>query len=823
MKPVARYSALALLLAAAVFGAAQGYLASKRPVRSGTLALAKLTAPVTVRYDDAGVPHIKAANEADLYRALGFVHAQDRLFQMELARRLARGELAEIFGPQLVETDRLFRTLRLREWADASASTLDATSAPSQALSAYLDGINQYQDTRPAPLEFVALGIPKRPFTPADTLSVSGYLAYSFATAFKIEPVLSFVRDTLGPDYLRAFDTRFIPGGVIPQAAAPTAPTAFASAQPLDAASLNAQTWRELASLSKLASTAVSDLALPQFEGSNAWAISGARTASGKPHLAGDPHIAFSLPSVWYEAHLSAPGFELYGHHTALVPVALLGLNTQFAWSLTMFQNDDIDLIREHINPANPAQAWQGDAKTGRWVDIESHLDEIRVKGAPSVPITLRRGPHGPIINDGFSLVDAASKGTAKQPIAMWWTLYESPPKLLDAMHALNRADTLPKARAAASQIHAPGLNVVWANAAGDIGWWAAAKLPNRPAGVNPAFILDAAKGEAEKPGWRPFSANPHEENPARGYIMSANHQPTLPAGSGAIPGYYNLPDRGIRLNLALADAGKKWTMADSQALQLESATGYGPRIVSAVLPALTSQNADEATLLDQLAHWDGKHDTQAIEPTLFNQLLYELLHAAMADELGDELFTAMLRLRPIDRALPAILADADSPWWDDRHTPLKETREARIQSAWNKTLAHLRTQFGNDPAQWTWGRAHTLTHTHPLGIQSIRGKALNAGPYPVPGGHETPNNFDNPIGPLPHAVLWGPSTRRVIDMADPEQSQGINPVGQSGVWGDAHYADQAAKHSLGGYRPHRLSEADITQHTRSVLVLQAP
>lgn len=264
---------LTLLLAAG--GAAFWYVNTKLPQRSGELALSRLKAPVTVRYDERGVPHIKASDEADLYRALGYVHAQDRLFQMEMVRRLAQGELAEVLGPKLVKSDRLFRILRLREHAAKVAAALDPQSPAVQALSAYLDGINQFQASRPAPMEFDLIGIPKRPFTLQDTVAVSGYLAYSFAAAFKTEPVLTFVRDELGPDYLRIFDVEWNPLGVLSPA-----PTAATNPDP-QALSQLAQTSQEAQELA----------GVPLFEGSNAWAVSGQRSSSGKPLLAGDPHM----------------------------------------------------------------------------------------------------------------------------------------------------------------------------------------------------------------------------------------------------------------------------------------------------------------------------------------------------------------------------------------------------------------------------------------------------------------------------------------------------------------------------------------------------
>ncbi len=785
---------VATLLASAA--AAAWYLHGKQPQRSGQVALTQLQATVEVRYDERGVPHIRAANEADMYRALGYVHAQDRLFQMEMARRLARGELAEILGPKLLDVDRLFRTLGIRAHADAYVQRMDLKSPSYQALAAYLDGVNQYQASHPAPLEFDILGIPKRPFTPQDTVSVAGYLAYSFAAALRTEPALTYIRDKLGPDYLKVFDLDWHPEGV-------DTPNAVAT--------LSGADWQALNRVARVSQQVLENTAVPPFEGSNAWALSGRRTVSGKPLLAGDPHIGYAAPAVWYEAHVSAPGIDLYGHYQVLNPLALLGHNQHFGWSLTMFQNDDMDMVAEKANPANANQVWY----QGQWVDLQVREESILVKGAAPARLMLRRSAHGPIITDAFP------DNFGKTPVALWWAFLETENPILDAFYQLNRADTLDKARSAASQIHAPGLNVVWANAAGDIAWWAAAKLPRRPDGVNPVFILDGSQPEADKPGYQAFTDNPQEENPARGYIVSANHQPKPPSGV-PVPGYYHLPDRVQQIVGHLRDDSRKWDMASSQSIQLDVQTGYGPRLLNSVLPLLrevvTAPN--ERALLDQLAAWDGKHALEAVAPTLFNQLLYELARGAMADEMGPVQFKNLLGTRVLDLALPRLAADANSPWWDDRNTPAKENRRDTMQLVWRATLDHLQTKFGQDPAQWTWGRAHTLTHNHPLGQQKPLEKLFSVGPFAAPGGREIPNAMGSSIGPAPWAVSYGPSTRRLIDFADASLSLGSNPVGQSGVLFDAHYRDQAKTFVAGGYVRQWLKEADVAVNTRSTLAL---
>jgi penicillin amidase len=792
------FTVLALLIVVLLAGVGW-YVYSKQPTRQGQVELRNLQGSVTVRYDERGVPHIRAENETDLYRALGYVHAQDRLFQMEAMRRLARGELAEVLGPKLLDTDKLFRSLRIRERAASYVASLDKQSPAWKGLQAYLDGINQYQDTHAAPIEFDVLGIPKRPFTAEDSISVAGYMAYSFAAAFRTEPLLTYVRDQLGADYLNVFDLDWQPKGVLVNGHAKPAPA------------LAAGDWKDLNALARLSEQALIDNGLPQFEGSNAWVIAGSRSQSGKPLLAGDPHIRFSVPSVWYEAQLSAPGFDLYGHHQALVPFAFLGHNLDFGWSLTMFQNDDLDLIAEKVNPDNQNQVWY----RGQWTDMVVTEQQINVKGQSPVTLTLRQSPHGPIVND------ALGTAAGKTPIAMWWAFLETPNPILEGFYQLNRADTLAKARAAAAKVQAPGLNLVYANAKGDIAWWASALLPKRPAGVRPEFILDGSSNQADKDGFYPFSANPQEENPARGYIVSANFQPLSPTGM-EIPGYYNLADRGQQLNRQLSDKSVKWTNEANQKLQLGTATGYGPRLLAPLLPVLREVVSDPAQLklVEQLAQWPGDYPLDSVNATVFNQFLYDLTDAAMRDELGNDFFETLLSTRVIDAALPRLAANADSPWWDNRSTPNKETRADIVRAAWQASMQHLKLTLGDNSAEWKWGAAHTLTHGHPLGQQKPLDRIFNVGPFAAPGSHEVPNNLSARIGPAPWPVTYGPSTRRLVDFADPAHGLTINPVGQSGVPFDSHYDDQAEAYVDGMYVQAHFNAEEVTANTRSTLKL---
>ncbi|AGX86445.1 penicillin acylase family protein [Candidatus Symbiobacter mobilis] len=788
---------LAVLVSAivAVVVAVYAYLGGKMPQRAGHQTLPGLLKPVEIRYDERGIPHIHAENQADLYRALGYVHAQDRLFQMEMARRLARGELSEILGPTWIRTDRLYRTLGLRENAEQVVAGLDRQHPAVLAQLAYLDGVNQFQSSHPAPMEFDWLGIPKREFTLVDTMAVWGSLAFAHAVSFQTAPVLTYIRDNLGAAYLQVFDLEWNPMGVLRKP------------EPEDASAARWTAWSQLAGMAR-----ETQEKLGWFEGSNGWVIAGERTESGAPLLAGDPHMGYALPSQWYEAHLSAPGFELHGHFHALMAHALLGHNSHFAWTLTMFQNDDMDLIREAIHPENPDQVWFRDG----WVDMPVREEVIVVKGANPVTVDVQRSPHGPLVTS--ALPGQAPENTA---LSMWWTYWEAENQLLHAYHELNRADTLAKARAAASKIHAPGVHILWANADGDIGWWAAARLPIRPLEVQPAFVLDGTDGSAEKLGFYRFEDNPQEENPPRGYILSANQQPTSVSGV-PIPGYYSPPDRARVLDDKLLDESLAWNLVKTQELQMGTQSVYPLRVLHPLLEELYEvvQDPLERSVLDSLSQWNGDYSTLNIPPTVYSQFTFELVRAAMADELGPEMFALLRQTRALDHALPKLAEDAESPWWDDHRTPETETRADIIAKAWRASSAHLRKVLGKSPNGWGWGMAHTITFAHPLADIVPMGRWLNVGPFSAPGGREVPNQMATPIGPAPWKVSIGPSTRRVVDFGERTRAVDLLSVGQSGVWSDRHYADQAAAFVVGGYMPQYVEDRDVLTNTRSILLL---
>jgi penicillin amidase len=800
------YTVLALGLLGAV--GLYFYLGSKQIDYQGERALPGLRAEVEVLYDSFGIPHIYGQDEEDVYHALGYVHARDRLFQIEGARRLASGQLAEVFGPDLLETDKFFRTLGFRQYARRTIDSAYVPSAPhTRAVRAYVRGVNEFIKTGPLPVEFDLLGIPATEFTEEDVEMISCYMAFSFAMAFSTEPVLTMVKEKYGPAHLRELGANWPAGQPMIPADSVAPPVAQRpAATPPDYAAL-------LALGNRLRQWEQALFPVAPFHGSNGWVLAGRKTASGKPLLANDTHIGFAQPSVFYEAHLVCPGFNFYGNFIGGVPMAVLGHNPHGGWGLTMFENDDVDFYREKPNPQNPNQVWFRD----HWEDLEVRQEVIKVKGQPDHSLTVRHSRHG-VLLDGVS----GQLKAAGAPVALWWTLYQFPSRSIQAFYDLAHARHAGEAAQAAALLHAPGLNIMWADTAGNIAWWAAAKLPQRPPHVDPALLLDGASGQDEVLGWHPFADNPQSLNPASGVVYSANNQPSARAG-GLVPGYYVPGDRARRISELLYTDWADWDQAKVRAMLQDDLNPNARDLVRDLLPRLAPAIGPGARpALQALEKWDGTHALAATAPTIYYRFLFRACQGIFADELGQEGLQAFISNHALKRNLATILRNPASVWWDNVATPEQETQAAVLARAFDQAVADLTAQLGADPAQWRWERVHHLTHQHPLHVLPVVGHYFNVGPFAVPGGSETINNLDfrlDSTGLYP--VTYGPALRRVVDFGRPGTATSINPTGQSGHFRSPHYADQAGAFAQGRARPELTDRAQIEQAQKGRVVLR--
>lgn len=810
---------LLILFTAGVF--VYGYLVSLKPQMQGELSLSNLQNSVKVIFDEYGVPHIYAQSETDAYRALGYLHAQERLFQMEMVRRVAAGKLSEILGKDFLETDKLFRTLGMTQIAEKSAQAFFSTnSLPyQQAANAYLDGVNQFIETEKTPIEFTILDIPKTKFTPKDCYLVSAYMAFGFAQAFRTDPLISKIYEKLGKNYYNDLlvhsDSSILKIPVIQQ----TSDSKFVAEKKPDLSAFHSMNSDKMTELASLTTQITEMLPVPLFHGSNSWIISGAKSKSGKPLLANDAHIGYSQPAVWYEAHLEYPNHRSYGNHLAGMPFAVIGHNDVSGWGLTMFENDDADFFREKVNPANPNQVWD----TDHWADLAVRNEIIKLKDGEEVKFEVRSSKHGAIINDVLKDVNEINTS----PVAVWWTMAQQPNTILQSVYKLMHSKTLKEAQEAASTIDAPGVNVMYANQSGDIAWWASAKIPLRPAHVNSMLILDGASSKDEPNGYYPFKDNPQNINPTKGYLYSANNQPDTVNGV-LHAGYYLIDDRARRIVSLLESKEGKWDIEELKTMITDATSATAKDQIKLIFSILeeASLQSDSVQLYkhpatDILKKWDGNHQVGDIAPTIYYKFLYFITEGIFLDELGEKDFSTLQKTHLLLHTMPKLLANNRSIWWDKLATKNRtETRKEILTEAFNKTIQNIGSQLGEDVNEWKWGKVHLLEHAHPLGTQKPLNYFFNVGAFSVNGGSEVINNIKSLLTKDQiHKVSAGPSKRIIIDFADVENAISVLPTGQSGNFMSKHYDDQASLYNEGKFRKMMMNKAEIEKTKASELI----
>ncbi len=773
------------------------FLLSLRPQLKGELTLHGLKQPVDVYYDTYGIPHIYAQNEEDAYFALGYVHAQDRLFQMEMLRRAAAGRLSEVLGPDFIKTDKFFRTIGLHEFARQHAEKfLSSDTAHFQRITqAYQRGINQYLQYGKTPVEFMLLGIPKEEFKPADIYLAIGFMSLGFAEGFRADPVLEKIRQEFGDEYLAD----------------------LAVQTPADA--LRIKNYRGIAQPSpegKLIAAiheALDKIPTALWQGSNAWVVSGKKSTSGKPMLANDTHIGFSQPAVWYEAHLEYPGFSFYGHHLAGIPFGLLGNNRFCGFGLTMFENDDVDFFREKSNPDNPAEVWFDN----HWEKLSTRQEIIKVKGAEDVQLTVRSSRHGPIINGIVEHTPADG-----EPVSLAWELLKGDNHALQAAYQLNHASTFEQARKAASMFSAPGLNVMYGDTAGNIAWWAAARLPVRPPHVISKLFLDGSSGKDEYQGYYSFDKNPQAINPPWGYVYSANNQPDTVDGV-LYPGYYYPKNRASRI-VELLESKEQFSASEFSVMQLDDTSPVHAELAKLIGGTLEqSSDINVQLMASLLTSWNGSHDQSLAAPAVFYTLLSQIIYNAMADETGSEPLKSLAKTSVIKNSYHLLIGNEHSPWWDDVRTKaVRESRKDILEKSARTAYNLLSRSLGKNPDNWKWGKIHTLTHVHALGSVKPLDKIFNVGPFEVAGGSEVINNLHFELDTLGFfRVDGGPALRKVTDFADVEHGVTVSPTGQSGNLMSPHYADQARMFVKGETRYMLMNRDEIIRQSKNHLVLR--
>ncbi len=739
-----------LLLVAGVI-----YLRTGLPRMGGTFLFPDLNASVEIIRDHYGIPHIYAQSDEAAYFALGFVHAQDRLWQMEFQRRLGAGRLAEVVGKGAINFDKFFRTLSVYHYAEASFKNLDEETQ--NTLNAYTRGVNAYLKNRlgPLPPEFLIFRHKPEPWQPADSLVWLKMMAWDLSNNWDDEVLRARLVGVLSDEEINQLFAPYPNDG----------PTILPDFQAL---------YKDL-SLDKL--WASSPKPLPPGAGSNVWVVSGEKTATGKPILANDPHLSLQAPSVWYFAHLKTPNFEAIGATLPGLPATVLGHNNFVAWGFANVPADNQDLFIERIDPldSNSYLTPNGSAP------FKIRHEVIEVKGQDSIILEVRESSHGPIISDASDdptpILQDANRVTNREfehVMAFAWTTLREDDLTLQASLGLLKAKNVAEFTSSLSNLHSPHLNIVYADVNGDIGYYAPARVPLR-ANSNGLVPVPGWTGEYDWQGFIPFEELPHTINPVSGQIVSANHKIVTDSYPYYISSEWAEPYRAKRIEEMLASIAKH-TPESFEHIQADQVSLMARDFLPFLLEA-SPKNPEQAEILAKLQAWDGRMLSGLAEPLIFYTWYQNFSRLVYADELGEELFNDTWGLRPI--FLQGVFKTYPK-WCNDVSTFTEESCKDIAEQAFNEALEKLKAEHSNDISNWQWSKSHRVKHAHnvfsttPLqyifDINKVNGGdafTINVGRFDIEGESFTQTH--------------GPTLRAVYDLANLDNSRFIQATGQSG------------------------------------------
>lgn len=779
------------------------------PQTKGELSVDGLDAAVEIVRDRWGVPHIFAETEHDAWFAQGYVHAQDRLFQMEYVRRLARGTMAEAFGVTALEADRWSRVLGF--WRATLGDLEQLTPDDRAALAAYAAGVNACVTQRRyrLPAEFTIVGLKPDPWQPEDTLGVLKVLAWALSQNWEGEVLRLQLLSALGPERAAELDP-FYPANspVIAPAEGQVSQQALAEAAGrLLAAYQQASQWFGQAATA----------------GSNNWVIGPERTAARRPLLANDPHLSVAMPTLWYQNHLEVKGDSLRvaGATFPGLPGVVTGHNAHIAWGLTAGRADTQDLYVEQRHPEQPTwfryqEEWEG---------AQVFREEIRVRGEAEhhvEEVIITR--HGPLIN---GLLPAGQQESLP-PLALRWSGH-TPGTSFSGMMALQKARDWASFRAALALVTEPSQNVVYADVAGNIGYQYVARVPKRRNGHG-LLPSPGWTGDGEWDGWLPFEELPHAYNPPQGYALSANNKPApddYPHFLGAdwFSGY-----RAARIE-RLLQSRPRFTVRDFQNMQTDV---YSVQAETLQPTMILAEGVDmlERRIVRELETWNLFVEVDSFAAAAYEVMRIHLLDLVFGDKLDplnrqykgisfSDIFAASAFSGKASLTLARLLDQEESWWYHDAATGQPRTRQQVLDLALKQTAITLRELIGQDPRKWAWGKVHQVEFSHLFGRGRFMRTMFNRGQYPIGGDEDTvwmtASDLQMPFG----LVRTSATYRQVLDVGDWDRSTAVLSTGQSGQPTSPHYADMIDLWREGEHHPMLWTRRAVDAETAATLWLR--
>ncbi len=814
---------------------------------TGEIAVSGLKQQVKVYFDDYGVPQVFAQNQEDAYFTEGYMHARDRLWQMDLTRRVAEGRLSEIFGGVVLNADILFKTIGIYRFAYTWYNNLSPESK--NILDAYSKGVNKFIETHYDNLsvEFDVLNYRPEPWKPEHSLMLARMMAWDLNIAWYTDYIMGEVLNKAGiektseifPDtsitlYKKPVE-EIIDSTNIEDEKQDKPKRKKRITEEETGYNDNANYLELVSNLGREMFTA--DRQYREFlnlnvshTGSNSWVIAGSRSMNGMPILANDPHLALQAPSRWYEINLKGGALDVRGMSFPGIPGIVIGNNKNISWGMTNLMNDDNDFIVLKRDSSSAKRY----VYNNQSLPLDSIKEKIYVKDSLEVDHVIYITKIGPVISDlklrGFADMNENADDTYKDKLmTLRWTGYELSDEI-KCFYGINTAKNWEEFRTALKDFTAPAQNFIYADVNGNIGYKAAGKVPVRKTNTEYSYIFPG-ENELDWQGYIDFEKMPETFNPPEGFIVTANTDPFSWLKDKKDRFYISyLWEPSSRYNRIHSYLNKKtyFDQEDFKLLQNSYESPYANEICRICFDStlILTQGTEAYQSAEILKNWNGDMLKNNSAGSIYNTFLVFLVKNTFADELGDGVFDDFIAIQNIPyRSLERILKQDDNEWFDDITTPQKENRRDIIKKSIEQAAEFLKGKFNNnDPNSWLWGLQHNIKFRHPMGFVEALDKTFNIGPFDVGGDQTSVNNteyrFSDVINHGKFDVVVGASMRMIVNLADIQHPLTINSTGQSGQPIDRHYNDQARMWSYGDYRKNHMNEFDMLDKQYDQLIL---